>query len=105
MFTLFVCNDMEAAWIAQLCADGEREMAEWERLEDVEHEERLARETIEDDETDAWPAYADAPFELEEPEIIEDADLLGFAVEPRDVSFDDDELDIESLDAELAETA
>jgi hypothetical protein len=99
MLTIFTCNDMEAAWIAQICADGEYEMAEWERQEDLDHEEQLARDAVEDDATDVWPWYADAPLEVEESEIIEDADLLGLPVGGRDEDFDD-ELTVEALEAE-----
>lgn len=96
-FQLFVCNDMEAAWIASLCAQGEREMAEWERQEDLDTEELLAREAVEDGETDSWPAYADAPLEVAESEVIDDADLLGLAVADRDEDHDD-ELSVETFE-------
>lgn len=102
MFTIFVCNDMEEAWIAQICADGEREMAEWERQEDLDHEEQLARDAVDQDETDSWPAYADSPLDVEEPDVIDDADLLGFPVGGETEDFDD-ELTVEGFDAESEE--
>lgn len=101
MLTIFTCNDMEAAWIAQICADGEREMAEWERQEDLDHEEQLAREAVAD-EIDTWPWYADTPNEIEDSEVIEDADLFGLPVDGGSEDFDD-ELSIVALAAELAQ--
>ena len=75
MLTLFVCNDMEEAWIASICAQQEREMAQWEIDEDLDHEEQLAREAVEDDETESWPWYADVPLEVVEPEEIDGEEL------------------------------
>lgn len=72
-----------------------------ERQEDLDHEEQLARDAVED-ETDAWPWYADAPLEVEESEIVEDADLLGLPVDGRDEDFDD-ELTVEALEAEITQ--
>lgn len=103
-FTHFVCNDMEAAWIAQLCADGEREMAEWERQEDIDHEEHLARQAVLDGDAESWPSYADAPFEVVDPDIVVDADLAGLPVQGDDEYFDD-ELDVESVDEDAEEDA
>lgn len=75
-FTMFVCNDMEEAWIASICAQGEREMAEWERQEDIDREQELRTEFFEDLEggsidPDDWPWYADAPYEVQLPEVFE----------------------------------
>lgn len=96
-FTMFVCNDMEEAWIASLCAQGEREIARWERDEDRDHEEQLARDAVADGDLIAWPVYADDPYEIEEPEIIDDADLLGLPVGEHEDAFDD-ELSIVQLE-------
>ncbi len=83
--TVFVCHgDMEAAWIASVCAEGEREMQQWERDEDRDHEAALALECVLDGEIDAWPDYADSPIEVEDPEVIYDADVLGLPVESAD---------------------
>lgn len=101
MMMFFVCNDMEQAWIAQVCADGEREMLEWDRGEDLDREEQLARESVDDGEVDAWPWYADAPCEVVDPEIVDDADLCGLAVEGLAEDFDD-ELTVEQFDAEVS---
>lgn len=101
--TVFVCNDMEEAWIASICAEGEREMAEWERGEDLDHEERLALEAVEDGEVDAWPWYSDAAIEVVEPEVIEDADLCGLAVGSESDDFED-EWTVEQLESDREDT-
>lgn len=98
-FAIFVCNDMEEAWIASICAQGEREMAQWERDEDLDHEEQLAREAVADGDLTAWPAYADTPYEVEDPEVVDDADVLGLPVGEHDEHFDD-ELSAAQLEAE-----
>lgn len=103
-FQIFTCNDMEAAWIASICAQQEREMAEWERDEDLDHEEQLAREAVDDGEVEAWPWYADAPLEVEEPEVIEDADLCGLPVAGEIDDFED-EWTVEALDDDISEAA
>jgi len=72
MLTFFCCNDMEEAWIAGICADQEREQAEWERQEDVDHEAELALECVEDDDIDSWPWYADSPHDIQEPQIFDE---------------------------------
>ncbi len=99
-FIMFICNDMESAWIAQLCADGEREMAAWERDEDRDHEEQLARDAVADDTVDAWPSYADSPVEVVESEVIEDANLFGMPIED-DMEDFDDEMTVEAFNAEV----
>lgn len=88
--TFFACNNIEESWIASICAQGEREMEQWERDEDRDHEEQLARDAVADDEIELWPWYADAPHDVEEPEIIADASLLGFPVDITDEQFDDE---------------
>lgn len=70
-------------------------MAEWERQEDLDHEERLAREAAEDDDVDTWPWYADAPIEVACPEVIEDAQLAGLPVDVADEDADLDEIPVD----------
>lgn len=74
MTTLWICNP-EAALHAQLTADTDRAWREYERDEDLAHEETLAREQADEygDESDGcpWPDYAEAPCEIAEPEIID----------------------------------
>lgn len=101
-FTIFTCNDMEEAWIAQLCIDSDYERDEMERQEDLDNEELLAHVAVDRDEVELWPWYADAPLEVEDPEVIEDADLFGFLAAETDSEFDD-ELDVESVDVDLEE--
>jgi len=100
--TMFVCNDMEAAWVASICAQQEREMEQWERDEDRDHEEQLAHEAVLEDEIETWPWYADAPLHEERPEIIVDADLVGLPVATSD-EYLDDEMPVAELEAELLE--
>lgn len=78
-FTYFACN-ITAGMHAQLAADTDRAWLEYERQQDLEHEEQLARDAVEDDETDQWPWYADSPIEIVESEIVEDAGMAGLAV-------------------------
>jgi hypothetical protein len=101
-FTYFACN-ITAGMHAMLAADTDRAWREYERQEDIDTEEQLAREAVLDDATEWWPAYADAPLEIAEPEVIEDADLFGFAVAgPNDDADNyDDELAVESLDDDM----
>lgn len=83
--SIFVCGanlppgcGLEEMWFAQLNDQGEREQEEWEREEDRDQEELLAREFVEDMEDGLdpeLPFYADLPYEVEEPEIIEHAEL------------------------------
>lgn len=103
-FTIFTCNDMEEAWVAQLCADSDREQDEMERQEDLDNEELIAHDAVDQGEVESWPWYTDAPLEVEDPEVVEDADLLGFPAVDPDSEFDD-ELDVESMDADLEEDA
>lgn len=82
MVTLFCCHgDFELAWIASLCAQGDREQDEMERQEDLDREEELALEHAYDEEPGEWAWYADAPTDVEPGEVIEDADLLGLPVD------------------------
>jgi hypothetical protein len=98
-FQVFSCNDMEAAWIAQVCSDGEREMAQWEIDEDRDHEERLAREAVEDGDFESWPWYARPPYEVVSPEVIEDAQLAGLPVD----TADDEDDDLDEIPVDVAE--
>lgn len=104
MTSYFSCGDrtisVEDMWLAQLTADSEQEHAAWERDEDLDHEEQLAREAVDCGEVESWPTYADAPCEVEEPEIVEDADLCGLSVAADAGQEYDDELSLESFDAE-----
>ena len=103
MITYFCCNDMEAAWIAGICAQQEREQEEWERQEDLDHEEQLSRECIEDDAIHEWPHYADAPCEIEEPEIFEDAILYDSHLSDENTEHYDDELPTDKISQEGAQ--
>lgn len=89
MTTLFLCNP-EAALHAQLAADHDHAWLEYQQSEDINHEKQLAHEAVEDDEIDSWPWYADAPIEIVDPEIIEDAELAGL---PVSAAGEEDELD------------
>lgn len=101
MVTLFVCRgDLEQAWIESLCAQGEREQAEHERQEDLDREEELALEHAYDEEPGEWPWYADAATDVEEGEVIEDADLLGWPVAEVDSADPEDEIAIDAQEGE-----
>lgn len=101
MITFFCCTgDFEQAWIASLVAQGDREQEEEERQEDLDREEELALEHAYDEEPGEWPWYADAPTEVEPGEVIEDADLLGWAVEQADATDPDDEVALDAQEGE-----
>lgn len=102
--TIFVCNgNFEDQWIASLCADGDRQQAEYERQEDLDREGELAIEHAYADEPDEWPWYADAPHEMEACDIVEDADLLGWQVAERDEEDIDDEIAIDKQPSHSSE--
>jgi hypothetical protein len=101
MVTFFSCSgDFELAWIASLCAQGDREQEEMERQEDLDREEELALEHAYDEEPGEWAWYADAPTDVEPGEVIEDADLLGLPVEQADSTDPDDEVALDAQEGE-----
>jgi hypothetical protein len=103
MFTMFVCRgDFEQQWIESLCAEGDRQQAELECQEDLDREEALALEHAYADDPDDWPWYADAPIEIVEPEVVDDADLLGWPVAAVDGGEPDDEVPLDAQEGDDA---
>jgi len=70
MIAVYVCRDPEEAWIRSLIEEQEREFAEHERERDRETELEMARAEVYGDAECPWPWYADAPCEVQEPEVF-----------------------------------
>lgn len=70
MVTVFRCDPWER-YIEQLVEQGEAEQHQADLEADLEHEHFLARQWINGEGGRPWPWYADRPYEIVEPEIIE----------------------------------
>lgn len=79
-YDVFMCDDIEGRYFAQVSAESDRRQLEMERQEDQDHEEELARQCVDDDDIDTWPWYADAPCEEVQSEIF-DEQPIGVVVD------------------------
>lgn len=69
--TWFACQGAsEEAWLAYLMEQGEREDAERELEEDLEHEHALALEWLEDPDQNEWPWYAKRCYTVQKPQVF-----------------------------------
>ena len=68
--TIHFCNPWES-FIADIIEASERAADEYDLEQDQETEATLARQHAVSDLDCPWPWYADAPTEVQEPEVIE----------------------------------
>jgi hypothetical protein len=70
MTSFFFC-DPEQTMLDELKRESERDWLQWNHEQDLARERELATRYMDGNEECPWPWYADKPFEVVEPEIID----------------------------------